>query len=213
MRSLVCAGRNVRCSAHVRLGVGCCFATGALNGSLAQRQSVVSPAPSNAQINRALTQQTGYSESQVADQSVCSNPAHPGGVRCTAQVLVTRSGHQIIHPAPGPPRQPEPTATSAQPQLPAPTSNGLRQPTPWTPAYLQEAYDLSWLSANRGTGDTVAIVDAGYDDTAAADLATFRTQNGLAACPTTGVDPCFRQVNEYGSSDASQMPGTLAPGF
>jgi hypothetical protein len=45
----------------------------------------------------------------------------------------------------------------------AATAPAVSQPTAGTPAYLQQAYDLSYLSAVGGRGDTVAIIDA-YDD-------------------------------------------------
>ena len=184
-----------------------------LSGQSEPLQNMVTAAPSAVQINRTLEQRTGYAENEVTGKSVCSQPANPGEVRCAAQVLVTRSGRKIIHLAPGPRQRAEPTSSSVQPALLPPKSDSLIQPKPWTPGYLQEAYDLSWLSANRGTGDTVAIVDVGYDATAASDLATFRNQNGLSSCPSSGVDPCFRQVNEAGSSDVSQMPGAADAGW
>ena len=65
-----------------------------------------------------------------------------------------------------------------------------------TPAYLQQAYDLSALSETRGAGDTVAVVGVYNDPTAASDLDTFRSTYGMAAC--TVVDGCFRQLNEQG---------------
>ena len=46
----------------------------------------------------------------------------------------------------------------------------MTPPTPDTPAYLQQAYDLSYLSQTGGTGDTVAIIDAYDDPTAQSDL-------------------------------------------
>jgi subtilase family serine protease len=78
----------------------------------------------------------------------------------------------------------------------------VNQPAAGTPAYLQQAYDLSWLSQNGGRGDTVAIVDAYDDPTAESDLATFRSTSGLAACTT--ANGCFRKVNENGA--ASLLP-------
>jgi hypothetical protein len=42
------------------------------------------------------------------------------------------------------------------------------------PAWLQQAYDLTYLSQPGGVGDTVAVVDAYHDPTAEADLAQYR---------------------------------------
>ncbi len=72
------------------------------------------------------------------------------------------------------------------------------EPGAFTPAYLQQAYDLTYLSQTGGVGDTVAVVDA-YDDhdpNAASDLAEFRSTYGLPACTT--ANRCFLKVNEEG---------------
>ena len=46
---------------------------------------------------------------------------------------------------------------------PAAAPEGESAPTAGTPAYLQQAYDLSALAATGGSGDKVAIVDAYWD--------------------------------------------------
>ncbi len=80
----------------------------------------------------------------------------------------------------------------------APIAPAAPQPTADTPAFLQQAYDLTALSANAGATDTVAIVDAGDDPSAASDLATMRSTDGLPPCTVAGG--CLRQVNESGQS-------------
>lgn len=72
------------------------------------------------------------------------------------------------------------------------------EPAAGTPAFLQQAYDLSWLSATRGAGDTIAIVVAYDDPHAESDLAVYRATYGLGACTT--ANGCFRKVNEYGGT-------------
>ncbi len=67
---------------------------------------------------------------------------------------------------------------------------------------LQSAYGLAAAAASRGTGETVAIVDAYNDPDAAADLATYRSANGLPAC-TVG-NGCLRILNQNGA--ASPLP-------
>src|SRR5581483_367726 len=63
------------------------------------------------------------------------------------------------------------------------------------PADIQSAYKLS---TTLGAGRTVAIVDA-YDlPTAESDLATYRSQFGLPACPT--ANGCFRKINQSGGT-------------
>jgi subtilase family serine protease len=64
------------------------------------------------------------------------------------------------------------------------------------PADLQAAYSLP--SATGGKGQTVAIVDAMNDPTAATDLAKYRTYYHLSACTT--ANKCFAKVNEVGNA-------------
>ena len=75
-------------------------------------------------------------------------------------------------------------------------------PTAGSPAYLQQAYDLSYLSQTAGSGDTIAIVDAGDDPNAASDLALYRSNFGLPPCTAAGG--CFTKVNQSGA--ASPLP-------
>jgi subtilase family serine protease len=74
----------------------------------------------------------------------------------------------------------------------------MLSPGPGTPQYLQQAYDLSALSASAGVGDTVAIVDAYYYPNAESDLAYYRSYFGLPACTT--ANGCFSAVGQDGSS-------------
>jgi subtilase family serine protease len=62
-------------------------------------------------------------------------------------------------------------------------------------AQLQSAYRLP---TSRGAGQTIAIVDAFDDPTAASDLATYRSTNRLASCTTS--NGCFRKLNESGAA-------------
>jgi subtilase family serine protease len=48
----------------------------------------------------------------------------------------------------------------------------------WTPAQLQKAYNLTG-SLGKGSGQIVAVIEAGDDPDAAATFATYRTQFGL----------------------------------
>jgi hypothetical protein len=170
--------------------------------------SLVAPAPSHAQISRTLKRRTGYDAGQVTTENVCQATAKPGGVQCAAQVLVTRSAHQRIHPVAGPRQRPEQTRTAHPAAAGTPTPAAQSAPSAYSPGYLQEAYDLSWLSGNRGTGDTVAVVDVGYDSEASVDLWKFLQQNGITSCPTpaAGSDSCLhlQQVSETGG-DPSQI--------
>ena len=87
------------------------------------------------------------------------------------------------------------------------TPSGLRpdaapQGDGYGPASLQNAYNLP--SSAAGSGQTVAVVDAYDDPSAAADLAAYRTAWGLPACGTG----CFRKVNQNGQ--ASPLPSPAA---
>jgi subtilase family serine protease len=68
-------------------------------------------------------------------------------------------------------------------------------PAGYGPSDLHSAYNVPTAG---GTGQTVGIVDAFNDPTAAADLAVYRSQYGLPAC--TVASGCFRQVGETGTS-------------
>ena len=73
------------------------------------------------------------------------------------------------------------------------------EPQPGTPAYLQQAYDLSYLSETAGTTTTIAIVDAFDDPTAESDLAAYRSEFGLSPC--TSDSGCFNEYNQNGGTD------------
>jgi Ricin-type beta-trefoil lectin domain len=69
--------------------------------------------------------------------------------------------------------------------------------TYFDPAHLRAAYHLP--STTRGSGQTVAIVDAYDDPNAAADLAFYRSHYGLPAC--TVANGCFTKVDQTGGSN------------
>jgi len=68
-------------------------------------------------------------------------------------------------------------------------------PSGWSPNDLKSAYSIP---TNLGAGATVAVVDAYDNPKAEADLATYRSQYGLAACTT--ASGCFRKVSQTGST-------------
>ncbi|HEX4222416.1 MAG TPA: S53 family peptidase [Pseudonocardiaceae bacterium] len=94
--------------------------------------------------------------------------AAPGYARCLAEVRTDISTHTL-------------------------TAHAL--PAGYGPADLRAAYELP---ATGGANQTVAIVDAGDDATAEADLGVYRTTYGLPACTT--ADGCFRKVDEQGKA-------------
>jgi subtilase family serine protease len=67
--------------------------------------------------------------------------------------------------------------------------------TGYEAAQLEAAYNLP---INKGAGQTIAVVDAYDDPTAASDLATYRKTNGLSPCTTS--NGCFQKLNEQGQA-------------
>ena len=154
-------------------------------------------APTRQALSQSLQRATGLSLTEVTSRPVCPR-ATPGHAACAAQAVVRRSNGALVHPR---------VARSSSLGRVSPAATGGTQPAaaasatppaPGTPAYLQEAYDLSYLSQNGGANDTVAIVDAFDDPTAEADLAVYRSNYGLPACTT--ANGCFQKVGQDGSS-------------
>jgi subtilase family serine protease len=71
-------------------------------------------------------------------------------------------------------------------------------PSGYGPSDLQSAYGLTSAAASRGSGQTVAIVDAYDDPNAEADLAKYRSYYGLPSCTT--ANGCFKKVGQTGST-------------
>ena len=69
-------------------------------------------------------------------------------------------------------------------------------PAGYGPADLQAAYGLQ--ATTEGMRQTVAVVEAGGDPNAEADLAIYRAQYGLPACST--ADGCLTVVNQSGGT-------------
>ena len=67
-----------------------------------------------------------------------------------------------------------------------------------TPADLLDAYGLTAAASTNGASATIAIIDAYDAPTAEADLATYRSQFGLAACRS--ITGCFSKVNQTGGT-------------
>ncbi len=145
---------------------------------------------------RATEATTGESGAVIA-KPVCGAP-RPGHVSCLATILVNKSTHAFIHPnlhRAGSFVSPYRTASEA---IVTPTISGGTPPETGTPAFFQQAYDLAGLASIAGSGDTVGIVDAYGDSTAASDLAVFRSAYGLPSC--TAANNCLKVVNEYGQT-------------
>jgi PKD repeat protein len=154
-------------------------------------------APSTRTVSGALRKLTGLTPAQVRPRAVCP-PATPGHVTCAAQELVLRSSGALVRPRVARystfGRVRRASTRGVQPaSVPAATA-----PDPGTPAYLQQAYDLSYLSQYRGAGDTLAVVDVHDDPSAEQDLQTYRANYNLPACTT--ANGCFQKVGQDGTS-------------
>lgn len=77
-------------------------------------------------------------------------------------------------------------------------------PAGWGAADIESAYELS---AARGAGQTVAVVDAYRTPELAANLAVYRSQYRLPACTT--ASGCLRIVNQEG--ETSPLPASGVP--
>ncbi|MER6381744.1 S53 family peptidase [Streptomyces sp. NPDC001250] len=71
-------------------------------------------------------------------------------------------------------------------------------PSGYGPSDLRSAYGLTSAASSKGSGETIAIVDAYDDPNAAADLAKYRSYYGLPACTTSSG--CFKKVSQTGST-------------
>ena len=75
-----------------------------------------------------------------------------------------------------------------------------------TPMGLMEAYNFLAISfKEKGKGQTIALVEAYDDPTAAADLATFNTQFGLPPCTTT--NGCLKLIYAGGKKPPTDTIG------
>ena len=154
--------------------------------ALAAISSSAGPAMAGAGAGAAATVSTLSSGSGHAVNVVnACGPAPTGYARCLAEVRTdVHSGKGVFGPA----------AMSAKAKA--------KLPSGYSPATLQAAYKLP---KTGGTGQTVALVDAGDDPNAEADLAVYRATFGLPACTT--ANGCFSKVNQAGT--ASPLPADI----
>jgi hypothetical protein len=127
--------------------------------------------------------------SAYTTRAACA-PSSPGHAACLALALVPRTAEARARTHPlGVIRSHAIAALS-----PKEGDYGL------TPQELHTAYELPSTS---GTTQTIALVDAYNDPTAAADLKAYEKEFGLEGCTEPG---CFRQVNQTGSEAKANLP-------
>jgi hypothetical protein len=137
----------------------------------ASRPAAARPAPSHAADGTAGPA-VAHPNLTTNTPAPCNKPQPKGYAQCFA-IVRTPADHVITADSSGPPS------------------------TALTPGDIQSAYSLAAdASGSGGSGQTVAVVDAGDDPTAESDLAVFRSQFGLPACTT--ANGCFEKVNQAG---------------
>jgi len=171
----------------------------------------LSPAVSSASAHASASitdATTGLSDAASVIPVAACGPADSDHATCLAQILSVRSNRSLVHP-----RLRQPASPFRLRRLRPRSNHGASAaiaaataPQPGTPAYLQQAYDLAYLSQTGGAGTTVAVVDANDDPNAEADLARYRSEFGLPACTT--ADGCFTKVNQTGGTT---YPTTVDP--
>lgn len=151
----------------------------------------------NAATSRPATDSSAI-DALVAHQStdfrhVCAWPPAPGHVACLALLPTPRTGAAQASNADRRPAVRDLTDPGGGcAQVPVAVEAG----DCYGPADLESAYNLTSASASRGSGETVAVVDANDDPNAESDLAVYRSYYGLPPCTT--ANGCFEKVNEEG---------------
>ncbi|MGO9972208.1 MAG: hypothetical protein ACLP01_05235 [Solirubrobacteraceae bacterium] len=199
------------------VAVVCCASTALLAGAACQAPAAGAASAPTRALAREVAQISSLTPAQITASEVCP-PVRPGYATCQALVLRHRAGSALVRPAIRRGRIARvilargdlATRTAASFGGPQAAEQPAQDPpAAGTPAWLQQAYDLTGLAATRGTGDTVAIIDASDDPAAEADLGVFRTTFGLPPCTT--ANGCFRKVNELGES--SPLPASDPNGW
>ena len=119
------------------------------------------------------------------ERQPCPRSAQPGVMACQALVLV-----------------PSPAERAAA----ARAARAGRGPVllGYSPLALRSAYRLVSAAVHRGTGATIAVVDAHSDPRLASDLAVYRRQFRLPACTT--ASGCLRILNQHGAPSPLPSP-------
>ena len=158
-------------------------ALAAATAPAAAHAAVTATTATKAPVSAVATAKTAAKATTSPHVRNACGPASAGFARCFAEVRTDVHGGKGVR------------GQAAR----AVTGHATSLPTGYGPADLTSAYKLP---SSGGTGQTVAVVDAGDDPTAEADLAVYRATYGLPACTT--ANGCFSKVNESGT--ASPLP-------
>jgi hypothetical protein len=135
------------------------------------------------------------------DVNVCSTQMRPGTASCDARVVTIPSN--ATDASNGPASEAVSSCTTGDLNAPAAAVSGGNGG--YDPCYLQSAYNVATAAeGNGGDGQIIAIVDYSVDPDIAANLATYRSQFGLPACPTGIASPSnsgcvFEEVAQSGA--------------
>jgi len=131
------------------------------------------------------------SPASYAVSALCSTPS-PGHAGCLGLRLVAKAPMSLPDTRALPQRARSSSARSSPAvEFDEPIEESL------TPGNLRSGYNLSGTPAPAST-QTIGLVDAYDDPTAAADLEHYSSQFGLPACGEK--EGCFRKVNEEGAA-------------
>ena len=128
---------------------------------------------------------TAAAASSAHVRDVCG-PVAAGSARCLAEVRTDVHGGTGVR-GPRAPHTAHTTGAAGAPDTTLPPGYG--------PAQLRSAYNLT---TSGSATQTVALIDAGDDPSAEADLSVYRTTYGLPACTT--ANGCFHKVNQAGQT-------------
>jgi len=136
---------------------------------------------------------SGQAKPAIGQRAAASLAPLPGGVRRACS-------------APTKPRQMTCFALGPSAKLSGGRISQADVQSPLSATQLQSAYNLTSAAASTATnGELVAIVDAFDDPNAAADLASYRSMEGLPACDTATRAGCLSIMNQNGQP--TPLPG------
>ena len=136
-----------------------------------------------------------------SDVNVCAHDTFGGVASCDARVVTQPAANALS--SSGPTADLTSACPTSDPNAPGAVVSGGNGG--YDPCYLQSAYNLASLAeASGGSGQIVAIDDYSVDSNISSDLAIYRSQFGLPACPTgtvshANVGCVFEQVIQSGA--------------
>jgi len=171
IRTLTALSATIAAAALSGVAVQSASAATALAAALGSGSASTSTSTSTSSSASGSGAATAAAGRQVPVKRLCSTPTRRGQMACMSLVRTDVKG------------------VSAHAITPNATPSG------YGPTDLRSAYNLTGTGSSS---ETIAIVDAMDDPNAESDLATYRSQYGLAACTT--ANGCFRKVNQSGGT-------------